>query len=165
MNRRLQHGNFKIGPGRESGLTLIELIVAAAILSILSMAALPMARVQLRRAQEKELRIALREIRTAIDKFKEASDAKVIQVKLGSDGYPEDLDVLVEGVDLLNSPEKKKLRFLRRIPRDPIINSTEWGKRSVQDEADSAAWGGENVFDVFTTAQGTALDGSSYAEW
>lgn len=129
------------------------------------MAALPLARVQLRRAQEKELRIALREIRTAIDKYKEASDTKVIQVELGSEGYPEDLDILVDGVELVNSPDKKKLRFLRRIPRDPVTNSTEWGKRSIQDEPDSSAWGGENVFDVFTTAQGEALDGSNYAEW
>ena len=150
---------------REAGLTIIELIVASAILSILSMMVLPVARVQIRRAQEKELRIALREIRTAIDKYKEASDTKVIQVELGSEGYPEDLEVLVEGVDLVNSPEKKKLRFLRRIPRDPMTNSTEWGKRAIQDEPDSTSWGGENVFDVYSTAPGTALDGTNYSEW
>jgi general secretion pathway protein G len=149
----------------ETGFTLIELIVASAILAILSMAVLPLARVQLRRAQEKELRIALREIRTAIDKYKDSSDKGFIQKELDSEGYPEDLDVLVEGVPMVNTPGDKKLRFLRRIPRDPLTNSTEWGKRSIQDEPDSTSWGGKNVFDVYTTAQGTALDGSSYSEW
>lgn len=147
------------------GLTLIELVVAAGILSVLSTVALPLARVQLRRAQEKELRAALREIRTAIDRYKDAADQGRIQVELGSDGYPPDLESLVDGVPLLNTPDEKKLRLLRRLPRDPLTNSTEWGLRSYQDDADSTAWGGENVFDVYTTAAGTALDGTNYADW
>ena len=150
---------------KEKGFTLIELIVASAILAILSMAVLPLARVQLRRAQEKELRIALREMRTAIDKYKDSSDKGFIQKELDTEGYPKDLDVLVEGVPMVNSPDNKKLKFLRRIPRDPFTNSTDWGKRSIQDESDSTSWGGKNVFDVYTTAQGTALDGSSYSDW
>ena len=150
---------------KEKGFTLIELIVASAILAILSMAVLPLARVQLRRAQEKELRIALREMRTAIDKYKDSSDKVFIQKELDTEGYPKDLDVLVEGVPMVNSPDNKKLKFLRRIPRDPFTNSTDWGKRSIQDESDSTSWGGKNVFDVYTTAQGTALDGSSYSDW
>jgi len=149
----------------QTGFTLIELIVASAILAILSLAALPLARVQLRRAQEKELRIALREIRTAIDKYKDSSDKGFIQKELDSEGYPKDLDVLVEGVPMVNTPDNKKLRFLRRIPRDPLTNSTDWGKRSIQDEPDSTSWGGKNVFDVYTTAQGAALDGTNYSEW
>lgn len=149
----------------ENGFTLIELIVASAILAILSLTALPLARVQLRRAQEKELRIALREMRTAIDKYKDSSDKGFIQKELDSEGYPKDLDVLVEGVAMVNTPDNKKLRFLRRIPRDPLTNSTDWGKRSIQDEPDSTSWGGKNVFDVYTTAQGTALDGTNYSEW
>ncbi|MSO19333.1 MAG: type II secretion system protein [Acidobacteria bacterium] len=164
--RQLVHSvnRSSLHPGQR-GFTLIELVVATAILAILSMVALPLARVQLRRAQEKELRIALREIRTAIDNYKKAADQGRIQVELGSDGYPPELEDLVEGVELLNTPDNKKLRLLRRIPRDPLTNSTEWGKRSYQDEPDSTAWGGENVFDVFSQAQGTALDGTNYSEW
>lgn len=149
----------------ENGLSLIELIVASAILSILTMMVLPLARVQIRREQEKELRIALRELRTAIDRFKDSSDKGFIQKELDSEGYPEDLEVLVEGVDMVNSPDGKKLRFLRRLPRDPMTNSTEWGKRSLQDEPDSTSWGGKNVFDVYSTSPGTALDGTPYSEW
>lgn len=150
---------------RERGLTLVELIVAAAILLILSSAALPLARVQLRRDQERELRQALREIRTAIDRYKDASDLGLIQVDLGTEGYPKDLDTMVKGVPLLNSPDEKKLRVLRRIPRDPMTNSTDWGLRSYQDEPDSTSWGGQDVFDVYTKSPGTALDGSAYSDW
>ena len=152
------------GPA-QGGLTLVELIVAATLLAILSMVALPLARVQLMRERERELRRALREMRTAIDKYKDAADRGMVQVKLGTEGYPESLEVLVEGVKMANSPEGKRLKLLRRIPRDPMTNSTEWGLRSYQDEADSTASGGENVFDVYTRSQGTALDGSKYSEW
>ncbi len=165
MRQRVHSVNRSSLQRGQGGFTLIELVVATAILAILSMAALPLARVQLRRAQEKELRIALREIRTAIDNYKKAADQGRIQVELGSDGYPPELEDLVEGVELLNTPDNKKLRLLRRIPRDPLTNSTEWGKRSYQDEPDSTAWGGENVFDVFSLARGTALDGTNYSEW
>ena len=150
---------------RERGLTLVELIVAAAILLVLSSAALPLARVQLRREQERELRVALREIRTAIDRYKDASDLGMIQVELGTEGYPKDLETMVEGVSLLNSPDERKLRVLRRIPRDPMTNSTDWGLRAYQDEPDSTAWGGQDVFDVYTQSPATALDGSAYADW
>lgn len=149
----------------QRGLSLIELIVASAILSILTMMVLPLARVQLRREQEKELRIALREIRMAIDRFKDSSDKGFIQKELDSEGYPKELEMLVEGVDMVNSPDGKKLRFLRRIPRDPMTNTTEWGKRALQDDADSTSWGGSNVFDVYTTSPGVGLDGTPYSEW
>ena len=147
------------------GLTLIELIVAVTLLSILSMAALPIARVQLLRERERELRRALREMRTAIDRYKDAADRGMIQVELGTEGYPKSLEILVEGVAIVNSPDEKKLKFLRRVPRDPMTNSTEWGVRSYQDEPDALVSGGENVFDVFTRGQGTAMDGSKYSEW
>jgi general secretion pathway protein G len=149
----------------ELGLTLIELIVASGILIIMTMMVMPLARVQLRREQEKELKIALRELRTAIDRFKDSSDKGFIQKELDSEGYPKDLEILVEGVPMVNSPDGKKLRFLRRIPRDPMTNSTEWGMRAMQDEPDSTSWGGKNVFDIYTTSPGTALDGTPYAEW
>jgi general secretion pathway protein G len=153
------------GRARERGLTLAELIVAAAILLILSSAALPLARVQLRRAQERELRIALREIRSAIDRYKDAADLGMIQVELGTEGYPKDLQSMVDGVPLLNTPDDKKLRVLRRIPVDPMTNSTDWGLRSYQDEPDSMSWGGENVFDVYTKSPAVSLDGTPYSEW
>ena len=149
----------------QSGLTIIELIVAVTILGVLSTAALPLARMQLRRERERDLRRVLREVRTAIDRYKEASDRGMIQVKLGTEGYPPDLETLVEGAEITNNPDKKRLRFLRRIPEDPMTQSTDWGLRSYQDEPDSTSFGGQNVFDVYTKAQGTALDGSQYAEW
>jgi general secretion pathway protein G len=139
--------------------------VAVTLLSVLSMAAIPIARVQLMRERERELRRALREIRTAIDRYKEAADRGMIQVELGTEGYPKTLEMLVEGVQIVNSPEEKKLKFLRRIPRDPMTNSTEWGLRSYQDEPDALVTGGENVFDVYTRSQATAMDGSMYSEW
>ena len=151
--------------GTQSGLTLAELIVAAAILAILASVAVPMARIQIRRQQERELRQALRELREAIDRYKDASDQGLIQVELGTEGYPNDLETLAEGVPLVNSPDEKKLRVLRRVPRDPMTNSTDWGLRSYQDEPDSTAWGSEDVFDVYTKSQATALDGSLYADW
>ncbi|MBI1956029.1 MAG: type II secretion system protein [Acidobacteria bacterium] len=149
----------------QGGLTLVELIVAVAILSILSLVALPLAKVQVKRERERELRSDLREIRTAIDRYKEASDRGLIQVELSTEGYPPSLEVLVEGVPVTNSPEGKKLKFLRRIPRDPMTNSTDWGLRSYQDASDSTSWGGQNVFDVYSKNLGTALDDSRYSEW
>ena len=151
--------------GTQSGLTLVELIVAAAILAILASVAVPMARIQIRRQQERELRQALRELREAIDRYKDASDQGLIQVELGTEGYPKDLETLAEGVPLVNSPDEKKLRVLRRVPRDPMTNSTDWGLRSYQDEPDSTVWGGEDVFDMKTKSPATALDGSLYADW
>jgi len=150
---------------QESGLTLIELIVAAAILSILSVAALPLARVQVKREREKELRYALREMREAIDRYKDSADHGLIQVELMTEGYPPDLEALVEGIPRANSPDGKVLKFLRRIPRDPMVNSTEWGLRSYQDHPDSTSWGGQNVYDVYSRSQDEALDDSRYSEW
>ena len=151
--------------GTQSGLTLAELIVAAAILAILASVAVPTARIQIRRQQERELRQALRELREAIDRYKDASDQGLIQVELGTEGYPKDLETLAEGVPLVNSPDEKKLRVLRRVPRDPMTHSTDWGLRSYQDEPDSTVWGEEDVFDVYTKSPATALDGSLYADW
>src|SRR4051812_13261379 len=146
---------------RERGLTLVELIVAIAILAILTSAAVPLARTTVRREKERELRRDLWEMRDAIDRYKDAADRGAFQIKVGTEGYPPDLETLVKGID----SNGKKLRFLRRIPVDPMTGNTEWGMRSMQDEPDSDSWGGQNVFDVFTKAQGTGLDGTKYSEW
>jgi general secretion pathway protein G len=149
----------------ERGLTLVELIVAFTIMMLLATMAVPLARFRVRREREKELRFALREMRTAIDKYKDAVDARLIpQGKMDSDGYPETLDQLVQGVRPNGSPDKK-LRFLRRIPKDPFTNSFEWGMRSTRDDPDSTAWGGQNVFDVYTKSTEKAPDGTAYSEW
>lgn len=146
---------------KQSGLTLIELIVAITILAILTGAAVPIARVRIRRERERELHQALWEIRDAIDRYKDAADRGAFQVKLGTEGYPPDLDTLVQGVDVGG----KKLRFLRRIPVDPMTGNTDWGKRCMSDDPDSTSWCGSNVFDVFTQATGTAMDGTKYQDW
>jgi general secretion pathway protein G len=143
------------------GFTLIELIVATAILVILTSLAIPMARVTIKRARERELRRDLWEMRDAIDRYKDAADRGAFQIKVGTDGYPPDLDTLVNGVDVGG----KKVRFLRRIPVDPMTGSTDWGLRSMQDDPDSNSWSGDNVFDVYTKSQGTALDGTKYKDW
>lgn len=152
----------------QQGYTFIELIVVSAIVMLLASAVMPLARVTARRQREAELRRALREIRVAIDKYKDAADSQQIgslEVKAGSEGYPADLDVLVEGVAVQNDATGRKLKFLRRIPTDPMTNSTDWGRRSYQDEPDSTRWGGQNVFDIYTTFEGTALDGTKYRDW
>ena len=146
---------------RERGLTLVELIVAVAILAILAGAAIPLARTTVRRSKERELRRDLWEMRDAIDRYKDAADRGAFQIKVGTEGYPPDLETLVKGID----SNGKKLRFLRRIPVDPMTGNTDWGLRSMQDEPDSSSWGGQNVFDVYTKSQGTALDGTKYSEW
>jgi general secretion pathway protein G len=147
----------------QRGLTLVELIFTVTIVSILSMAALPLARVSIKRQKEVELRRALREMRDAIDRYKDAADRGFIEVKFGTDGYPPDMETLVKGVTQLNAIDKK-LRFLRRIPREPITGS-EWGMRSSQDSPDSNSFGGQNVFDVYTKSAATALDGTKYSDW
>lgn len=145
----------------EAGLTLVELIVTVAILAILATAAVPVARFQVKRVKERELRYDLWQMRDAIDHYKDAADRGAFQVKLDSQGYPPDLDTLVNGVDV----KGKKVRFLRKIPVDPMTNSTDWGLRSMQDDPDSDSWGGQNVFDVYTKSDGTALDGTKYRDW
>lgn len=157
-----------IWKGQERGYTFIELLVVSAIVMLLASAAMPLARVTATRQREAELRRALREMRTAIDRYKDAADAQQIaslEIKVGSEGYPADLQVLVDGVAVQNDATGRKLKFLRRIPLDPMTHSAEWGLRSYQDAADATRWGGQNVFDVYTTFQGTALDGTKYRDW
>ena len=149
----------------QSGLSLIELIVAFTIMMILTSMAVPLARSKVRSEKERELRWALREMRNAIDKYKDMADQGLLPPgKLGSEGYPESLDVLVEGVKMAGQVDKK-VRFLRRIPKDPLTNSTDWGKRSMQDDPKSNGWGGQNVFDVYTKSTDKAADGTSYSDW
>ena len=142
-------------------MTLIELITVITILMILTGVALPMVRVKVQRDRETELRRDLWEMRDAIDRYKDAADRGAFQIKLGSEGYPPDLQTLVTGVDVNGT----KVRFLRRIPTDPMTGNQDWGLRAVQDDPDSTSWGGQDVFDVFTKATGTALDGSKYSDW
>ena len=146
---------------RTGGFTLVELIVATAILVILTGLAIPMARVAIKRHREKDLRFALWEMRDAIDRYKDAADRGGFQIKVDTQGYPPDLQTLVDGVDI----QGKKVRFLRRIPVDPMTGNTDWGLRSMQDDPDSDSWGGQNVFDVYTKAEGTGLDGTKYKDW
>ena len=141
------------------GFTLIELVVAATILAILTMMALPLARVTIQREKEKRLHQALWEMRDAIDRYKDMADRGMFQTKVDSMNYPPDLDTLVKGVE---GQAGKKYRFLRSIPTDPMTNSKEWGLRSMQDDPDSDSWGGQNVFDVYTKSEGTALNGEKY---
>ena len=145
----------------DAGLTLVELIICVSIVAILATAALPMARFQVKREKERELRRDLWEMRDAIDKYKDAADRGGIQLKVDSLGYPPDLQTLVDGVEV----KEKKVRFLRAIPVDPMTKTTDWGVRSNQDAADADSWGGQNVFDVYTKSQDTALDGTKYDTW
>ncbi len=147
------------------GLTLIELIVAFTIMLVLATLAVPLAKARVRRERERDLRSALVEIRHAIDKYKDASDQGLLgPTKLGSEGYPESLEILVEGVKKAGQANTK-IRFLRRIPKDPMTNTTDWGKRSMQDDPKSSGGGGQNVFDVYTKSTEKAADGTSYSEW
>ena len=145
----------------ERGLTLVELIVTVAILSILASAAVPIARFQVKRQNERYLRYDLWMMRDAIDKYKDAADRNAFQVKLDSQGYPPDLETLVNGVDV----QGKKVKFLRHIPVDPMTGKAEWGLRSMQDDPNSTSYGGQSVFDVYSKSQGTALDGTKYSTW
>jgi len=146
----------------EGGFTLMELVVAATIMAILTLMAVPLARVTIQREREKELRQALWEMRDAIDRYKDAADRQAFQQKVDSYGYPPDLESLVKGVEIQGG---KKVRFLRSIPIDPMTKTKEWGLRSMQDDPDSDSWGGQNVFDVYTKSEGTALDGTKYKDW
>jgi len=151
-------------PG-QSGLTLVELIVAAAILALLSTMAVPLTRYRVQRDKERDLRLALREIRHAIDAYKDAADAQKFQIKVGTEGYPETLEQLVEGVVMSGSADGTKIKFLRRIPIDPLTGKAEWGLRSMQDDPKSQSWGGQNVFDIYSKSMQRARDGTPYSEW
>jgi general secretion pathway protein G len=152
----------------QRGFSFVELIIVTTIVLILASAVQPLAKVTMTRQKEVELRRALREMRTAIDKFKDAADAQMIpptELRAGSEGYPPDLETLVEGVGVVNDATGRKLKFLRRVPKDPMTGDFKWGMRSYQDRPDATSWGGQNVYDVFTLSTGTALDGTKYREW
>ena len=159
--RRLEAG-FTLR--RQAGFTMVELAVVAAMIAILAAMAVPVARYSLRRQRELELRHQLRTMREAIDKYKQLSDAGLIPIEIGGEGYPPDLDKMVEGVNLVGQTQKKQ-RFLRRIPIDPMTGKAEWGKRAYQDEPDTFSWGGQNVYDVRSTSEAKALDGTYYKDW
>ena len=149
----------------QGGLTLIELIVAFTIMMVLTSMAVPLARYKVQRDKERDLERALTEMRNAIDKFKDDMDAqKIGPAKLDSDNYPESLQQLVDGIKATGSVDKK-IRYLRRIPKDPMTNSFEWGLRSTRDDPDSQTWGGQNVFNVYTKSMDKARDGNPYSTW
>jgi general secretion pathway protein G len=150
------------------GYSFVELLVVTTIILILASAVQPLARVAIQRQKESELRHVLREMRDAIDKFKDSADAQMIpstELKPNSEGYPPDLETLVDGVSVANDATGRKLKFLRRIPKDPMTGSDEWGMRSYQDKPDATRWGGQNVYDVYSLSEGTGLDGSKYRDW
>jgi general secretion pathway protein G len=162
--------DFRTTPTRNwacnSGMTLLELLVASSILILLATVAMPMARVTIIRQREQLLRYRLREIRDAIDRYNDAASKGLFQVQAGTENYPPDLDTLYHGVTLTGGQQPNtRLRFLREIPIDPMTNSKDWGMRSVQDDPDSTEWGGQDVFDVYSKATGTALDGTKYSDW
>jgi len=146
----------------QKGFTLAELVMVVALIAVLSTMVLPVAKFTVKRRKEAELRLALRQIRTSIDEYKRLSDQGLIPVKIGGEGYPENLEELVEGVEIVGQETKRK--FLRRIPVDPMTHD-DWELRSYQDDADATSWGGENIYDVHTSSDGVALDGTKYADW
>jgi general secretion pathway protein G len=151
----------------ERGFTFIELVVVTTILLVLASTVMPLAQVTMQRQREAELHRALREMRTALDKFKDAVDQGLIpqtELEPANEGYPPDLETLVDGVAMANDASGRKLKFLRRVPIDPMTKE-EWGLRSYQDDPDSTSWGRQNVFDVYTKSEGTALDGTKYRDW
>jgi general secretion pathway protein G len=148
----------------QSGMTLLELIIACGILLVLSTVAMPLTRVVVISRKEHALRADLREMRDAIDRYKDDADKSLIQVQAGTEGYPPDLQTLVDGVQLTGAQDQK-VRYLRNIPIDPFTGNADWGLRSAQDDADATSWGGQDVFDVYSRATGTALDGTKYADW
>jgi general secretion pathway protein G len=150
------------------GYTFVELLVVTALVAILASAVMPLARVAVQRQREIELHRTLRELRTAIDHYKDAADQGMIaatELKIGNEGYPTTLEILVEGVRAAGDATDRKLKFLRRVPVDPMTGTKEWGMHSYQDRPDARTWGGQNVYDVFTTSEGTALDGTKYKDW
>lgn len=158
----------RIGGAGQAGYSLVELLAVTVVLLVLASAVMPLAKVTVQRAREAELRRSLRDIRTAIDRYKDAADLQQIaatDLKAGAEGYPPTLEVLVEGVRANGDASGRKLKFLRRVPMDPMTHTAEWGMRSYQDDADSTSWGGQNVYDVYTKSGGLALDGSKYVDW
>jgi len=156
------------GLGNTDGYTFIELIIVSTMLIVLASAIMPLTKVTMQRAREAELRRSLREMRLAIDKFKDQADLGNIgstDLKAGAENYPPDLETLVDGVSAANDQTGRKLKFLRRVPTDPMTRSIEWGLRSYQDDVGSTKWGGQDVFDVHTTSEGTGLDGTKYKDW
>jgi general secretion pathway protein G len=153
------------GTFREAGLTMLELIIACAILMILSSAALPIARYTIIKRKERDLRYSLRQMRDAIDYYKELADAGKFRTAVGTDNYPPDLETLVNGVQLGGAANQHKLRFLRKIPVDPMTGKADWGLRSVQNDPDSKSWDGKNVFDVYSNSTAQATDGTKYSDW
>jgi general secretion pathway protein G len=149
---------------RQRGFTIVELAVVAAMIAILTAMVVPVAKYTLKRQDEIELRYQLRLMRDAIDKYKQFSDLGLIPMQLGSEGYPKDLTTLVDGVTLVGQLDKKQ-KFLRRVPIDPMTKKAEWGMRSFQDDPDTIAWGGQNVYDVFSLSDGRAIDGTHYKDW
>jgi len=149
---------------RQHGFKIVELAVVAAMIAILTAMVVPVAKYTLKRQDEIELRYQLRLMRDAIDKYKQFSDLGLIPMQVGSEGYPKDLTTLVEGVTLVGQLDKKQ-KFLRRIPMDPMTKKAEWGMRSFQDDPDTIAWGGQNVYDVFSLSDGRAIDGTHYKDW
>jgi general secretion pathway protein G len=148
----------------DAGYTLVEMVIVATVLVILAGVTLPLVKYAAKRQKEMELRYDLRTMRNAIDEFKRYSDLGLIPVDFGTDGYPAELEILVEGVDLVGQIDKKS-RFLRKIPVDPMTGEAEWGLRSYQDEPDATSWGGENVYDVYSLSEGVGLNGIPYSEW
>lgn len=166
VQRKMRKVSMKSHRARQVGMTLLELIIACTILLILSSAALPIARFTIVRERERELRHDLRDMRNAIDRYKDYADRGMLRTEVGSEGYPPDLDTLVKGVALGGSGASgKNVRFLRRVPVDPMTGQADWGMRSIQDDPDSQSWGGKNVFDVYSKSQGTGLDGTKYTDW
>ncbi|MFL6196309.1 MAG: type II secretion system protein [Thermoanaerobaculia bacterium] len=149
---------------RQAGYTLAELVMVAAVMAILALAAMPVAKFTAKRSKEAEMRLALREMRTAIDTYKRYSDSGLIQVDVGTEGYPKKLEVLVEGVEIVGQVDKK-LKLLRRVPIDPMTGKDEWGLRSFQDASDATSWGGENVYDVYSLSRAVGLNGVPYRKW
>jgi general secretion pathway protein G len=172
MSRRLtarSAGPSAFIAGRiQAGYTFVELLVVTALVAVLASAIMPLAHVAVQRQKEIELRRTLRELRTAIDHYKDAADQGMLaatELKIENEGYPPDLETLVKGVPAAGTATGRKLKFLRRIPVDPMTGTNEWGMRSYQDRPDARTWGGQNVYDVFTTSDGTALDGTKYKDW
>ena len=161
-------GVLRARAGGEAGYSFVELLVVSAILLVLASAVLPLTRVTMQRQREAELRRGLREMRTAIDRYKDAVDLGLIggvEVEADNEGYPASLEILVEGVQVANDATGRRMRFLRRVPFDPMTRSRDWGLRAYEDDPDSGRWSGDNVYDVYTKSRATALDGTPYGEW